>query len=149
MCDIFKQKDLLERLQGKSYLFIGDSIMRNLYKDLIWLTTSEREEFIPTRHMQRKGEKNLGNLRKSGSRPYEFLVSGGESTRGRDYEEVRDFYYEEYDLQYSFVFITKVWTEKLGWFLQHYPEKYGSYPDVIMINSVSRKAIYFHINYAF
>ena len=56
MCDIFTQKDLLERLAGKSYLFIGDSIMRNLYKDLVWLTTNEREEFIPTRHMQKKGK---------------------------------------------------------------------------------------------
>ena len=131
MCDIFTQKDLLERLAGKSYLFIGDSIMRNLYKDLVWLTTSEREEFIPTRHMQKKGESNLGNLRD------ERLITGGDGTAGRDYEEVRDFYSPKHDLQYSFCFITRCWSDKLGYFIEQYPEKYGSYPDVIMINSVS------------
>ena len=81
--------------------------------------------------MQKKGEKNLGNLRD------ERLITGGDGTAGRDYEEVRDFYSQKHDLQYSFCFITRCWSDKLRYFIEQYPEKYGSYPDVIMINSVS------------
>ena len=64
MCDIFKQKDIIAKLKGKSFLFLGDSIMRNLYKDLVWLTTSPYENFIPTRWMVRKGT-NFNEIQKS------------------------------------------------------------------------------------
>ena len=133
MCDIFKQKDIIAKLKGKSFLFLGDSIMRNLYKDLVWLTTSPYENFIPTRWMARKGEKHMGNIRE------EVLTHGGPDMYepGRLYQEERDFYLKDHDLQFSFAFITRCWSDRLGHWLQDYPNHYGSYPDVIMINSVS------------
>jgi len=138
MCDIFTHKDVRQLLKGKSCLFIGDSIMRNMYKDLVWLTTHPREEFLKTKHFQKKGEDHLGGL------PEEQLIYGGPRDPrvgpGRDYEESRDYYSDRYDknlggIQYSFYFITICWSTKLYRFLEEYPKQYGSYPDVIMINS--------------
>ena len=37
MADIFQRIDAVHVLKGKSILFLGDSIMRNIYKDLIVL----------------------------------------------------------------------------------------------------------------
>ncbi len=45
MCDIFKKQDLLRVFGNKSVLFLGDSIMRSLYKDFVWL--SRNDELIP------------------------------------------------------------------------------------------------------
>ena len=134
MCDIFTREDVHNALRGRSYLFIGDSIMRNLYKDLVWLTapTNSRQEFLKTKHMVIKGEPHLCGLQN------ERLIFQSERKTGRDYEERRDFYDRSSDIQYSFVFITRCWTDKLGAFLENYPQNYGSYPDVIIINSVSR-----------
>ena len=136
MCDIFTQKDVHNVLQGKRFLFIGDSIMRNMYKDLVWLTTHPREEFLKTRFMQKKGEPHLGGLKS------EKLIHNSRLTAGRDYEEVREYYDQTWGIQYSFYFITRCWSDKLYRFLETYPQEYGSYPDVIMINSVSR--LYLH-----
>jgi len=131
MCDIFTREDVHNALRGRSYLFIGDSIMRNLYKDLVWLTapTNSRQEFLKTKHMVIKGEPHLCGLQN------ERLIFQSERKTGRDYEERRDFYDRSSDIQYSFVFITRCWTDKLGAFLENYPQNYGSYPDVIIINS--------------
>jgi len=141
MCDIFTQADVRELLKGKSCLFIGDSIMRNMYKDLVWLTTHPRQEFLQTKHMQRKGEQNLGGPLGRGGLPEEQLIRGGPNvSQGRYYEEERDYYSDRCGknlggIQYSFYFITICWSRKLYDFLEEYPRKYGSYPDVIMINS--------------
>ena len=37
MADIFERQDAVYVLKGKSVLFLGDSIMRNIYKDFITL----------------------------------------------------------------------------------------------------------------
>ena len=37
MCDVFDTENVREILKGKTILFLGDSIMRNMYKDLVWL----------------------------------------------------------------------------------------------------------------
>jgi len=133
MCDIFTQTDIHNVLKGRSYLFIGDSIMRNLYKDLVWLTCHPRQEFIKTKHMQRKTEPNLGD--RVFMVKEERLIHKSIHGAGRDFEEIRDYYNKELDIQYSFCFITKCWSKKIEDFLEKYPQQYGSYPDVIMINS--------------
>jgi hypothetical protein len=38
MCDVFTREDLLRLFRGKSVLFLGDSLMRSIYKDFIWLS---------------------------------------------------------------------------------------------------------------
>ena len=44
MCDVFTQNDAIRVLNGKTFLLIGDSILRNIYKDLIYL--HERGQFL-------------------------------------------------------------------------------------------------------
>ena len=87
MCDIFTRDDIHKLLRGKSCLFLGDSIMRNLYKDLVWLTTTEnpRQLFLRTMHMAKKGEQNLAGL------VNEKLIHKSYET-GRHYKEQQCFY---------------------------------------------------------
>ena len=37
MADIFLREDALKTLKGKQIIFIGDSIQRNIYQDLVTL----------------------------------------------------------------------------------------------------------------
>ena len=64
------------------------------------------------------------------------LLNMSEKTNGRDYEEERDYYNKDLDLQYSFIFITKCFSRRLKHLLDDYPQRFGSYPDMILINSV-------------
>ena len=61
MADIFLKKNLQEIFRGKSILFLGDSIMRNIYKDFVWLTgeTNYHGEYIPSRFLKNKGEQRF------------------------------------------------------------------------------------------
>ena len=127
MCDIFVKRNVHELFKKKSILFLGDSIMRNIYKDLIWLTSKATDgNYVPVKHMRNKGE-------------YEFcgdkLINITNRTAGRDYEEERDYYIEDLDLQYSFIFITRCFSPRLKKLLEEYPLRFGSYPDLMVINS--------------
>ena len=125
MCDIFMTKDVRNVFAQKSVLFLGDSIMRNIYKDFISLT--HNNPFTPVSAMRAKGERSYREDR---------LIHASRDRVGRNYEEERDFYYERYDLQYSFIFITRCYSRKLLKLLENYPKTFGSYPDVMIINSV-------------
>ena len=41
MSDIFYPDDVTDILKNKKILFLGDSIVRALYKDLIWLINTK------------------------------------------------------------------------------------------------------------
>lgn len=45
MADIFMRKDVREVLFNKKVVFLGDSILRNIYQDFVWLF--EHGEFTP------------------------------------------------------------------------------------------------------
>jgi len=140
MCDIFTKKDIVDVFgknsernkangMGKTFMFMGDSIMRNLYKDFVWLTSDNTNgNLIPQRHMQAKGEETfMGD---------NVITKSNENLRGRDYEEERDWYSGEHnDIQYTFMFITKCYSDKLEKSIRNWKDKYGSYPDFILINS--------------
>jgi len=127
MCDIFEKSDLQKLFKGKSILFLGDSIMRNIYKDFIWLSSPDTaQSYIPQIHMRSKGEEKFCG---------DVLLNMSEKTNGRDYEEERDYYNKDLDLQYSFIFITKCFSRRLKHLLDDYPQRFGSYPDMILINS--------------
>ena len=84
MCDIFTKDDVRQLFRKKSILFIGDSIMRNIYKDLVWLTSkSTRQSLIPQRHMKAKAEKNFLE---------DKIIIEADVHSGREYQEERDFY---------------------------------------------------------
>ena len=101
MCDVFSRSFSLDLLRGKSLLFMGDSIMRNIYKDLVYLLSREfnpRSELVPKKYMCAKGEDSFAGDR---------LIDRSNMTAGRRYREVRDWYLEKEDLQLSFKFITR------------------------------------------
>ena len=61
MADIFSKFDARKVLKKKKILFLGDSIMRNVYKDLIWLLSEGN--FTPQDLLKRKGENSFGGDR--------------------------------------------------------------------------------------
>lgn len=143
MCDIFTGEDVCRLFKGKSVLFLGDSIMRNIYKDLLYMSQEPQEpgrcqkyrnQYIPSFHMQRKGESSFCG---------DKLLYVTELNAARNYEEERDYYYQDNDMQFSFMFITRCYSQKLEEWLKEYPHRYGSYPEVIMINSVSENTCTF------
>ena len=125
MCDVFDTKDTKKLLKGKSMLFLGDSIMRNIYKDLVCLMQENR--ISPRDLLVKKGEESFMGDRR--------IDLSGEGSKGRDYYEIRDCYDKQGDVQLSFVFITRCYSDWLKSYLEKYPTMYGSFPDVILINS--------------
>ncbi len=137
MCDVFTPSSALSALRGKSVLLVGDSIMRNIYKDIVYLLSSDdnnnrnQAKLIPTKHMMAKGEDSYrGDTKVKGSKR-------GAVTYGRDYTEERDWHSkdDDYDVQVSFRFITRCHDEALERDLRNHPQRYGSFPDVILLNS--------------
>ena len=126
MCDVFSTQDALKLLEGKSILFLGDSIMRNIYKDLIWLTNIRGDEsgYTPTDGMRNKGEEEF-----CGDRLLN-IING----IGRDYEEKRIFYLADYDIRFVFGFITRCYSTKVQTLIDDFPAQFGRYPDIIMMN---------------
>lgn len=125
--DLFIKQDVAKLLEGKSILFLGDSIMRNIYKDLVWLTSPKDDnKLIPQKYMMAKGEWEFCS---------DTLLNGSELTAGRNYKEERDWYIDEHDIQYTSVFITRCYSDYLKDFLLGYTARFGSYPDAIFINS--------------
>ena len=61
MADIFSKFDARKVLKKKKILFLGDSIMRNIYKDLIWLLSEGN--FTPPYLLRKKGENSFGGDR--------------------------------------------------------------------------------------
>ena len=45
MTDLFESRDVRELLKNKTVVYLGGSIMRGLYKDLVWLLNSN--SFLP------------------------------------------------------------------------------------------------------
>ena len=57
MTDFFMSEDVRKLLRGKKIVYLGGSITRGLYKDLIWLLNSNN--FMPKAILGSKGEKNF------------------------------------------------------------------------------------------
>eukprot|EP00095_Tigriopus_kingsejongensis_P009287 maker-scaffold175_size286436-snap-gene-1.51 protein:Tk09287 transcript:maker-scaffold175_size286436-snap-gene-1.51-mRNA-1 annotation:"FAM113A" len=120
MADIFERDHILDLFQGKSILFLGDSIMRSIYKDLVFL-------LAPERFLCEKGERSFFG---------DTLFDLTEMTAGRNYREGRDFYLPApHDLQLTFQFITRCFSDRMAEMIRDYPTTFGAYPDMVIINS--------------
>ena len=64
MSDIFNSEQALRLLKGKTVLFLGGSVTRGLYKDLIWLLNSNA--LIPRQILGQKGEARFPDFSKAG-----------------------------------------------------------------------------------
>ena len=82
MADIFLKNDVTKMFKDKSILFLGDSIMRNIYQD--FLTLCHTGKLTPHEILQKKGEKLP---RYAGD---ELTPGTGQLVNGRDYREERE-----------------------------------------------------------
>ena len=64
MTDIFNSEQVSNLLKGKNILFLGGSVTRGLYKDLIWLLNSN--SLLPRLILGQKGETSFPDFSKAG-----------------------------------------------------------------------------------
>ena len=153
MSDIFRTGDAQQVLKGKDVAVFGGSVMRGLYKDIIWLVNDN--SLIPSEVLGDKAEKHFPNLnpntngrwRKSGKRPSkrierifhpdnkdELLGSNG-LHEGRSYVEPRRYINRKLNLSVNYIFTSKVFHEGLQDFIENFREKNGKYLDLVIFNS--------------
>ena len=83
MADIFLKEDVRKHFRGKKVMFLGDSIMRNIYQDFLYLL--EKGDMTPHSLLRKKGEQIP-------SFEGDQLVDGtGVLTTGRNYKEIREY----------------------------------------------------------
>ena len=100
--------------------------MRNIYKDLVWLLSNHDGSFVEVNDMRRKGERTFCG---------DSLMNIIMARKGRDYEEIRTKYIEEWNINLCFGFITRCYDARVGKLLDDFQRQFCSSPDVIMINS--------------
>jgi len=150
MADLFVRQDVLKlfgrttsnksgppkRTPGKSILMIGDSIMRCMYFDFIHLLNPDNKSSLCKVDSFRKASWHHSFRGERHTFQGDHLLNLGYGQRsGRDYREERDYYDPETDIQVTYVFITRCYSEYLVKFIDEYPIKFGSYPDLILMNS--------------
>ena len=81
MADVFLKADVRAIFKDRKVLFMGDSVLRNLYQDFVYLV--EEGTLTPNKLLKKKG-----NQIQDGEFPGDSLVEGGEMVPGRDYQEV-------------------------------------------------------------
>lgn len=122
MADIFLREDVISLLKDKHVLFIGDSNVRALYKDLVWLYRSNT--LVDIGILKRRLEQNfLGDK----------LVYRSQITRGRDFSEHRQF--EDKNITIEFFFVTRCYSERIENLLKEIKSGKRKSPDVIYMNS--------------
>lgn len=78
--DIFTKTEAQNLLINKKVLIFGDSNIRALYKDLIWLL--EEGTFVTTEGLKRKNEPSFSN---------DVRLSDGKLLNSRNYREIREY----------------------------------------------------------
>ena len=138
-----------KRRPNVSTFQIGDSIMRCMYKDFVYLLNSENnDQLTPLRHYRQiwdadeyNGKTHSYQGDKLLNKNYGDQFGGGMNYRASSktlYQEERDFRCPKTDIQVSYFFITRCYSDYLAQLIDLYPKKgWGRYPDIILINSVS------------
>ena len=83
MTDIFNSEQAVTLLKGKTVLFLGGSVTRGLYKDLIWLLNSNA--LLPRQILGQKGEASFPDFSRAGGE-YQYRF------KFRDQLHQEDFY---------------------------------------------------------
>ena len=81
MADIFLKSDVRSVFRDRKVLFMGDSVLRNLYQDFVYLI--EKGTLTPNSLLKKKGKQI-----EDGDFPGDSLVEGGDLIPGREYQEV-------------------------------------------------------------
>ncbi|XP_014284517.1 uncharacterized protein [Halyomorpha halys] len=122
MADIFRKEDVCSLLMGKHILFIGDSNIRALYKDILWLY--KMNSLISLSFLKRRLENNFLGDR---------LIARSELTRGRDFTEHRIF--EDGRTTFEFLFVTRCYCDNIVNMVNDIKDGRKHCPDVILMNS--------------
>ncbi|XP_022915504.2 PC-esterase domain-containing protein 1A-like [Onthophagus taurus] len=115
--ELFAKDDAINLFKSQRILMFGDSNMRALYKDLIWLT--RYGTLIPNEKLRAKNEDSFSGDKR---------LSEGVLTASRNYVEIRE-YKREFHLHYEF--ITRIYTKKFEDFI----ESLKVPPNFIIMNS--------------
>ena len=126
MTDIpaFSKEDALKCLKGKSVVFLGDSLMRQIYQDFVTLLCSGKM----TSHQQKlHGERTQRYLE-------DRLVPGtGQIVTGRGYREEREMKLEKDSLKLQYCFLTQCWNLDVKNYLER--ARRDGDPDLILVLS--------------
>ena len=130
MADIFLKEDVRKHFRGKKVIFLGDSIMRNIYQDFLYLL--EKGDLTPHSLLRKKGTQIE-------SFEGDYLLEGtGELTAGRSYREIREYNGSGgamKDFMFAtYCFITKCFSRELEDFILKFKRRHGP-PDLVLILS--------------
>nr|CAB3264697.1 PC-esterase domain-containing protein 1A [Phallusia mammillata] len=119
---IFSNDHAVKLLFNKFVVFIGDSVQRSAYKDLVVLLKENR--FIRDGELKKKGENSFNGDR---------LVERSELTNGVSYREVRE--YKTDHVLVRFYFITRIYNDYMESIIKDFEDADQPTPDVIFVNS--------------
>ena len=144
MTDIFLSEDAAKLLRGKKILFLGDSVTRGLYKDLIWLLNSKT--LIPRQVLGQKGEVKFPELKLIPSTERKRFESNQDQLHicrcpegfrglnsGRRYTETRKYINKENKILIGFKFISTVFSDEMKKWIKKF--KKSRMIDIIIMNS--------------
>ena len=130
MADVFLKEDVRKHFRGKKVIFLGDSIMRNIYQDFVYLL--EKGDLTPHGLLRKKGEQ-IQSFEGD-----ELLPGTGVRTTGRNYKEIREYRGSRGPMQdfmfATYYFLTKCYSGDLEDFILRFKRRHGS-PDLILILS--------------
>jgi len=148
MADIFYPSDLARLLANKHVVFLGGSVVRGLYRDMMWLINSA--SLIPHEVLGSKGEKHFPDLEKTAWRKgkvsrhvvetfhqdnRDSLLEYKGLSSGRSYIEPRMYHNKEHNITLVYRFISRVWSKELSDWLNNYEDVFGSQIDFLLVNS--------------
>jgi len=126
MADVFLREDARKLLKGKKILFLGDSILRNIYQDMLWL-------------LEHGTHTKADLLKKKGTQLESFcgdkLMPGtGTLDPGTKYWEVREFVGSDKlgGMTATYVFLTRCFSKRLEDFIY---KKRDDPPDIVLVLS--------------
>jgi len=151
MADLFSSSNTINLLKNKCIVLCGGSVIRGLYKDLIWLLNSNTlieykvlgtkgEERFPDLDKANVKKKHLTNIFHEENRDH--LHNSGDSeddfrglNSGRSYVEVREYYNKENNILIIFKFIVQAYSFELDQWLKNIQKMTGRKLDILLINS--------------
>jgi len=124
VADIFVSEDAQSLLKHKFVIFIGDSVIRGMYKDLVKLL--QTNELLADQQLKTKGEFYFEN---------DQLLDGGQKgimSNETSYTEIRQ--YKTATHWIKFYFITRCYSDMIKSIAKEIEDSYSK-PDVMLMNS--------------
>jgi len=118
---LFSSEECHKLLDGRYVLFLGDSIQRSMYKDLVLLY--QRSQYIANEDLKNKAEESCNN---------DKLVFASERTNGCNYREVREYKTNKVRIRYHY--ITRIWDDHVKGIVSDLAEE-DTKPDLVFASS--------------